>query len=56
MPELPEVETVVKQLSNKLVGRRILSLHVKDKKVIDSKIINNLPLKIKSIQRRGRNP
>ncbi len=54
MPELPEVETVVKQLSNKLVGRRILSLHVKDKKVIDSKIINNLPLKIKSIQRRGK--
>ena len=54
MPELPEVETVVNQLSNKLVGRKIIDVNVNDQKVIDSKIKKYLHFKIKSIQRRGK--
>ncbi len=54
MPELPEVETVVRQLQKKLVGKTITKLTIKDRKVIDQKIESHLPFTISAIKRCGK--
>ena len=54
MPELPEVETIVRQLQQKIRGKTINSIDIRDKKVIDQKIKRYLPAKISSISRRGK--
>jgi len=54
MPELPEVETIVRQLRSKLLDLTITKLDIKDKKVIDSSIKKSLPARIEDISRRGK--
>ena len=54
MPELPEVETIVKQLRAKIAGKIITKLEVLEPKVVDPKISSILPLKIKDVLRRGK--
>lgn len=55
MPELPEVETIVRQLKKKILNKTITSLEIKDEQVIDKNIKTVLPAKIKDIKRRGKN-
>ncbi len=54
MPELPEVETVVRQLCKVILGKSIIKLEIKDTKVIDSEILKILPVRIINITRRGK--
>ncbi len=54
MPELPEVETLVQQLKRKLVGNRINSMDILDKKVVDAKIKKILPNKVLKVWRRAK--
>ena len=54
MPELPEVETVVRQLRSKVLNRTITHLEIIDDKVIDKKINSILPSKIFDIRRKGK--
>tara|TARA_Y100000310_G_scaffold124700_1_gene123457 strand:- start:70583 stop:71356 length:774 start_codon:yes stop_codon:yes gene_type:complete len=54
MPELPEVETVVRQLKEHLTGREIKKLTIYDEKVIDPQIKQHLPFKINNISRNGK--
>ncbi|PIN73922.1 hypothetical protein COV20_02295 [Candidatus Woesearchaeota archaeon CG10_big_fil_rev_8_21_14_0_10_45_16] len=53
MPELPEVETVARQLNDKIKGKTVNRVEIFDQKVIDSKL-KVVPYKIKSIYRRGK--
>jgi len=54
MPELPEVETVVRQLQRKILGRKIVKIDINDAKVIDKNVKQFLRQPIKSIERRGK--
>ena len=54
MPELPEVETIVRQLKSKLVGNVVTKVEVIDPKVVDSKICSLSPFKIIQIERKGK--
>ena len=54
MPELPEVETIVRQLKEKVVGKIIVNAEIMDKRVVDPEIKTILPVKIKSIERRAK--
>ncbi len=54
MPELPEVETVVRQLQKTICGKTIQRLQIKDQKVIDTSILKILPARIINITRRGK--
>ncbi len=54
MPELPEVETVVRQLNEKVSGKEIVKLDILDEKFVDSKIKKILPIKINKVDRRGK--
>lgn len=54
MPELPEVETVAKQLRSKLNGKTIVKLKIIDQRMIDSSILKELPVKITNVTRRGK--
>jgi len=54
MPELPEVETLVQQLKRRLVGKRISSVEVLDRKVVDVKIKKILPTKVLKVWRRAK--
>src|SRR3989344_5963472 len=54
MPELPEVETIARQLQSKIAGKTILGIEVLDKKVIDENIANILPSRIVDVSRRGK--
>jgi len=54
MPELPEVETVVRQLRKVLLGKTIIKVEIEDKKVVDSNILKILPARIIDITRRGK--
>ncbi len=54
MPELPEVETVVRQLRKVLLGKTIIKVEIKDTKVIDFRILKILPACIINITRRGK--
>ncbi|MFH0700906.1 MAG: bifunctional DNA-formamidopyrimidine glycosylase/DNA-(apurinic or apyrimidinic site) lyase [Candidatus Woesearchaeota archaeon] len=53
MPELPEVETIVNQLSHKIVGKKVLKVEVKDS-LADSKLKSLTPFKIKNVSRRAK--
>ncbi len=52
MPELPEVETVVRQLKDRIVGRRVEKLVIDDPKVVDPKILGIIPFQFSSVSRR----
>ena len=54
MPELPEVETVVRQLNKKVKFKEIIDLNVLDGKVVDQRIVKILPVKISKVTRRGK--
>lgn len=54
MPELPEVETIVGQLKKKLVGKKIKSVDVLNRKVIDSKIGRLSGVKVVKVWRRAK--
>ncbi len=54
MPELPEVETVVRQLQKVVVGKTIQRVSIKDSKVIDKSVLKGLPNRIVALQRRGK--
>ena len=54
MPELPEVETIVKQLRKKVVGKTIERVEVIDSKVADEKLIRMNPVKVNRVLRRGK--
>jgi formamidopyrimidine-DNA glycosylase len=54
MPELPEVETIVRQLSKKIVGKVVKGVNIKDSKVVDSKIKKEVPFKINRVYRRAK--
>ena len=52
MPELPEVETIVRGLKNTVVGKKIVGIVVYDPLIRKPRV--NLPLVIKSAERRGK--
>lgn len=54
MPELPEVETIVRQLQQTVVGKTIKAIEVRDKKVVDKAIQRTTPTTIQQISRRGK--
>ena len=54
MPELPEVETVTRQLKDKVLYKTIILVEINDKNVMDIKIKKNLPARIIDITRRGK--
>jgi formamidopyrimidine-DNA glycosylase len=55
MPELPEVETIVRDLDNKIRNKTILSLETLDKKVFPSgRIKEVIGRKIRSVRRRAK--
>lgn len=54
MPELPEVETVVRGLSHRIVGQKIKHLHVLAKTSFKGTSTNANGLTIKTISRRGK--
>ena len=54
MPELPEVETVVRQLHSKIAGKKVVSVESFDDKVIDPKLVTLPPFTITSVTRRGK--
>lgn len=53
MPELPEVETIIRQLKSKIVGKEIIKVEIFDK-LVDSKIKEVVPVKITDVQRRAK--
>ncbi|MBT4539003.1 DNA-formamidopyrimidine glycosylase [Candidatus Woesearchaeota archaeon] len=54
MPELPEVETVVRQLRRCVVGKTISRITVLDEKVIDPALVKVNKVKISEVKRRGK--
>jgi len=54
MPELPEVETIVRQLNQKIVGKTIEKVEILDKKLVDVKIKKILPAKVLGVYRRAK--
>ena len=54
MPELPEVEIVVRQLNEHLTGQEVTNLTIMDEKVVDPNIKQHLPFKIIDIVRNGK--
>src|SRR3989344_6609198 len=53
MPELPEVETIVRQLQRTVVGRTIERVEVLDK-MVDSRLKRITPIKIRGVERRAK--
>jgi formamidopyrimidine-DNA glycosylase len=53
MPELPEVETIVRQLKSKIVSKEITQVEVFDK-MVDAKVKHIAPVKITDIKRRAK--
>lgn len=54
MPELPEVETVVRQLQQTILGKNIVSVTIYDPKVATPDLVKAKNNKIQSISRRGK--
>ncbi len=54
MPELPEVETIVRQLSRRIVGKTVIDVNIKDSKVIDPRIKAKVPFKVNKVYRRAK--
>src|SRR3990167_8039742 len=53
MPELPEVETIVRQLQKKVAGKRIKKAEAYDK-IVDPRIKNFSSISITSVRRRAK--
>lgn len=53
MPELPEVETIVNQLQQKVVGKKVVRVEVFDR-IADSKLKSLTNFKIKNVSRRAK--
>lgn len=54
MPELPEVETVVRQLRQKVLRKKIDLVEVFDSKVVDTQLQQEGPFSFQKISRRGK--
>lgn len=54
MPELPEVETIVRQLRQKIIGKTVQKIELLDGPVIDRNVVKIVPFKITKISRRGK--
>ena len=54
MPELPEVETIVQQLKKHVMGKRIMSAQVLEKKRADTSLEKVMPTKILHVWRRAK--
>ncbi|MEK6951056.1 MAG: bifunctional DNA-formamidopyrimidine glycosylase/DNA-(apurinic or apyrimidinic site) lyase [Nanoarchaeota archaeon] len=54
MPELPEVETIVRQLQRSIQGKTIKAVEIRDRKVVDKTIRQVIPSTIQRISRRGK--
>ncbi len=54
MPELPEVETIVRQLQKKIRGRKITKIEIYDTAVVGPKLKNIPPAKITNVWRRAK--
>ncbi len=54
MPELPEVETVARQLHKTIKGKTISEITIKDPKIISSEIKKHLPFTVKNVTRRAK--
>ena len=54
MPELPEVETIVRQLSKKILGKIVKGVNISDSKVVDLGIKEIVPFKINKVYRRAK--
>ena len=54
MPELPEVETIVRQLSKKIVGKTVEDIDIQDSKVIDPRIKKEVPFNVQKVYRRAK--
>lgn len=54
MPELPEVETTVRSLRPKVLGKELLFLHVLDPKLAHLPALLPLPAKVQDLLRRGK--
>jgi len=54
MPELPEVETVVRQLRQKVLEKKVVNVEVFDPRVVDTRLQQLAPFKFKNITRRGK--
>lgn len=54
MPELPEVETVVRQLQKTVCFKTLENVVIKDTKVISSLVKKDLPARVVDISRRGK--
>ncbi len=54
MPELPEVETIVRQLNKKVLNKKIVKVEILDYSFVESKIKNIAPAVIKKVWRRAK--
>ncbi len=54
MPELPEVETIVRGLKDRIVSKKVIKIEIKDKKVVSTKIKDLLPFTITNVTRRAK--
>ncbi len=54
MPELPEVETVVRQLQSLVVGKEVSTVEVHDSKVVDPSLQEIVPFTIVNVRRHGK--
>ncbi|MBU0469946.1 MAG: DNA-formamidopyrimidine glycosylase [Nanoarchaeota archaeon] len=54
MPELPEVETIVRQLKKKILNKTVVKFEVLDSKVVDRGIEKIVPFRIDKIYRRAK--
>lgn len=54
MPELPEVETIVQQLNKRVLNKRIKSIEILNKKLVNSKVSEAAGAKIIEIRRRAK--
>lgn len=55
MPELPEVETIVRQLKKNILGKVIQEVKIVDTTVVDAAVKNVLNARITNVERRGKN-
>jgi len=54
MPELPEVETIVRDLSKQILGKKITKIEIRLKKIVRSKLDILIGQKFLDIERRGK--
>jgi len=54
MPELPEVETIKRQLKGKIVGKTIVDVEVREQKLFQGKVSDVIGAKITDVRRRAK--